>query len=503
MPDGKARLLSIDIGTTHTKVGLFHLDGTCLKVASQPTPVGAAAGGYRFIPPDELWSGIARLIAGLHCSSTSQAVAGIGIASTAESGQLVDRADGSPRSAIFPWFDTSAGELVEVIKRQGDERERFIASGVYPSFKCSLAKILWARQRLEINLRNAVWLSVADAIAFRLTGSYQTDYSLAGRTYAFRIAEKVWDKDWLRQFNLTPDLFPPARPSVQPAGRLAAGAAALLDLPAGIPVCTAGHDHICAGLASGAFRPGIVLDSMGTAEALVGAFPERPLTEIDYQSGFSIGCHTAPGRFYWIGGLSTSGGAIEWLRKLVSDDGLSYEDLNCLLEKTSQDPGDILFFPYLAGSGSPHTDQEVRGAFAGLHLNHTLGDLLKAALEGTAFEVELMRRQGETLTGRPIQRLIAAGGGVRNPRWLQIKADVSGCEYELAHTSEAVLLGAALVAAVGAGEYAGVEEALAAVSQPPEYIFHPDAERHVRYASTFEQGFLRLQQPLRDFYRNK
>ena len=491
-------LLSIDVGTTHCKVGLFALDGTCRQAASLPTPVRSAA-GRAFIPPDALWAAIAGALAELHCAARGLEVAGIGIASTAESGLLVNRTDGAPLSVIFPWFDTAPSDQAERLKQAGDARERFLASGVYPSFKSSLAKILWVKQHLELNLAPAVWLSVADWAAFQLTGSFQTDFSLAGRTYAFRIYEKEWDAPWLKTFGLSPDLFPPARPSTQPAGRLSAVRAAQLDLPAGIPVCIAGHDHICAALAAGALHPGVVLDSMGTAEALVGAFPERPLTPADHRSGFSIGCHTAPGRFYWIGGLSTSGGALEWLRKLVSTEGLSYADLAALLAGASSDPGEILFFPYLAGAGSPHTDQGMRAAFVGLRLGHSLGDLVKAVLEGTAFEVELMRRQAEALTAAPIQRLVVTGGGVRNPRWLQIKADVSGCPYSLAQTSEAVLLGAALIGGIGAGLYPDVEAALEAISRPPESVYRPDPTRHAGYTARFEQGYLPLQQPLKEF----
>ena len=498
MPTRQPCLLSIDVGTTHCKVGLFGLDGTCLQAASRPTPVNAS-GPAPFIPPDELWAGIALTIADLHCAGRALEVAGIGIASTAESGLLVNRSDGKPLTVIYPWFDTSPSAEAERLEQAGDAQERFRAGGVYPSFKSSLAKILWVRQHLELNLAQALWLSVADWVAYQLTGAFQTDYSLAGRTYAFRIFEKEWDAPWLKTFGLSPDLFPPARPSTEPAGKLTAATAARLDLPAGIPVCIAGHDHICAALAAGATHPGVVLDSMGTAEALVGAFPERPLTPADFQSGFSIGCHTAPGRFYWIGGLSTSGGALEWLRKLVSTEGLSYEDLAARLAGISNEPGEILFFPYLAGAGSPHTDQGMRAAFIGLRLGHQLGDLLKAVLEGTAFEVELMRRQAEALTGAPIQRLVVTGGGVRIPRWLQIKADICGCPYQLAQTSEAVLLGAAVVAGIGAGLYAGVEPALEAISRRPESLYLPDPERHAGYAARFEHGFLKFQQPLKAF----
>ncbi len=499
MTDKQPCLLAIDIGTTHCKVGLFTLDGACLQVASQPTPASSSAAGVQFIPPGDLWSVVARAVAGLQCESRSLAVAGIGIASTAESGLLVDRADGSPRTDIIPWFDTSASSQVARIAKEGSARDRFLASGTYLSFKCSLAKILWAQQHLEVNLEDALWLSVADAIAFRLTGSFQTDYSLAGRTYAFRIFEKEWDASWLKQFGLSSSLFPPARPAFQPAGRLPGAVAAGLNLPAGIPVCIAGHDHICASLAVGAIHPGVVLDSLGTAEALVGAFPEKALVSKDYQSGFSIGCHVAPRHFYWIGGLSTSGGAVEWLRKLVSEEGLSYADLGAILDKITQIPGDILFFPYLAGAGSPHSNPDMRAAFLGLRLDHQLGDLVKAVLEGTAYEVELMRRQGEKLMGGPIDHLVASGGGVNNTRWMQIKADVTGCRYELAQSSEAVLSGAALVAGMGAGLYGNIEEALKAIARPAETIYQPDPERHARYQAIYERQFLNLQKPLQEF----
>ena len=507
MANRKTCLLAIDAGTTHCKVGVFSSDGDPLLTTSLPTPISTAAQGFRFIPPEELWSGIAGAIAEFKCTERSFDVAGIGIASTAESGLLVDRSDGSARSVIFPWFDTTAGEQIEAIQKASQQtgesgsREQFLNFGIYPSFKCSLAKILWARQNLAADLRNAVWLSVADFIANRLAGCFATDYSLAGRTYAFRIIEKTWDADWLKQFDLPTELFPTALPAGRSAGRLLPGPARALDLPAGLPVSIAGHDHICAALAVGAITPGIVLDSMGTAEAMVGAIPERALSDADYQSGFSIGCHVAPGSLYWIGGLSTSGGAVDWLRKTVSEGGLSYEELASILEKSPQETGEVLFFPYLAGSGSPHPDQEVRGAFVGLTLRHQLPDLVKAVLEGTAFEVELMRLKGEALTGQPIDRLIATGGGVRIPRWMQIKADVTGCCYELAQTPEAVLLGAALIAGTGAGLYSGVEEGLKAITRPAESIYLPDAERHARYQAQFEGGFLKLQQPLRNYYR--
>ncbi len=107
--------------------------------------------------------------------------------------------------------------------------------------------------------------------SFRFTGALATDYSLAGRTFAFRIDRREWDHDWVRGLGLPPDLFPPARPSGEPAGRVHAGGSAQSGLPVGAPVAVAGHDHLCAALGVGAVTERQAFDSMGTAEVLLGA----------------------------------------------------------------------------------------------------------------------------------------------------------------------------------------------------------------------------------------
>lgn len=90
-----------------------------------------------------------------------------------------------------------------------------------------------------------------------------------------------------------------------------------------------------------------------------------------------------------MGGLSASGGSLDWMRSLLGQPALSYQELIALQLEMSPEPGDTLFFPYLLGSGSPHTDSSVRGAFIGLNSNQGRADLLKSVLEGIAFEIEV------------------------------------------------------------------------------------------------------------------
>jgi xylulokinase len=194
---------------------------------------------------------------------------------------------------------------------------------------------------------------------------------------------------------------------------------------------------------------------------------------------------------------------VEWLRAQLGDKPLSYDEIDALMASARPEPTGILYFPYLVGSGPPHTDPLIRGAFIGLSASHGRADLLKAVLEGTAYEVEYIRQTGEHITGQPIPVLVTAGGGTRNRAWLQIKADVSGCRIEASAEPEATLLGAALVAGIGTGLYASEVEAFNGLSLKPVEVFLPDSERHAVYRRLYEQGYLPLQESLSHHFNGR
>jgi sugar (pentulose or hexulose) kinase len=267
--------LAIDVGTTHCKAALFRQAGKLLQVASRPMVAErAASGDYACYDCEGLW----RLLCQAIGEVTARALAAIGIASMAETGMLLDRRHGVPGSPFLPWFDTAAAPLAELIGQQAPAAERFGVFGIYSSFKCSLAKILWWREQTSQPLNGMVWLSVADYIVYRLTGTLATDYSLAGRTYAFDLGRQVWDNAWLEQFGLSGELFPAARPAGTAIGVSSSGFEQI-GLAAGVPVVIAGQDHACAALAEGVAPGAQVFDSMGTAEVLIGAIASPLATD--------------------------------------------------------------------------------------------------------------------------------------------------------------------------------------------------------------------------------
>ncbi|WJH34028.1 FGGY family carbohydrate kinase [Paenibacillus sp. CC-CFT747] len=345
-------LLGIDIGTTHCKAGVFREDGKAVRIASRPTRTRQDGLGRYFYDPGELWETAAACIREVLKEGT-QDVQSIGIASMAESGLLVDSRTGTAKTAFLPWFDSRSMDQAERIGKEADPYERFRITGLRSSYKYGLAKLLWLKEQDPDILNHAVWLSASDYAAYRLTGTMATDYSLAGRTFAFDINKREWDSSWIRHFGLNPDLFPAALPAGSRLGCVHSGASAETGLPPGTPVAIAGHDHVCAALAVGAVREGDVYVSAGTAETLVGILPDSELSQREYDSGLSYGLHAVQGQRFWMGGISASGGSVEWLRGLLGDDGLSYQELMGLLESGREEPTGILYFPYLSGSGAP------------------------------------------------------------------------------------------------------------------------------------------------------
>jgi sugar (pentulose or hexulose) kinase len=490
-------LLSLDLGTTHLKAGLFTPDGSLIKIASRDIITRQHPSGSAYFDPQELWASVIEIINEVTQGVDAREIAAVGIASMAETGLLIDKRDGEPRFPLIPWFDAAAIPQVEVLKSTGEPRERFCRSGIRPNSKCGLAKLLWLQQEHPDSLPGTTWLSTADFIAFRLSGAMVTDYSLAGRTYAFRIDQKTWDDDWLQSFGFHAGQFPHPVPSGQPIGGILSESASRIGLLEGTPVAVCGHDHVCAAFTGVGYDTGKIFDSMGTAEALVGSLDKEALGDSEYRSGLVFGCHVAGGGYYWMGGISASGGSLEWLRCLLGDPPLTYQEIEDLLEKASSEPTGILYFPYLSGSSSPHTDSLARGAFIGLTKDHTRSDLVKAVLEGTSYEAEFIRIRAQEILGEEIGLITASGGGTRSSHWMQIKADISGCPIEVPAMREATLLGAALVVGIGIGLYADPQEALSKVAVDPDQIYTPDESHHKIYQQVYQDGYLPLQSPLR------
>ncbi len=495
-------LIGIDIGTTNCKIGLFAENGSLLHTLNWPTPYERARDGRSTIDPGALWQSVAAGLRAVVMKNPEAKVLAVGIASMAESGLLIDRRTGAVLSPVIPWFDPSAAAQAEKLFQDSSAEEHFGRTGIRPSYKSSLAKILWLRDEGCTIQDGAVWLPVAGLIASELTGVLRIDATLACRTAAFQIEPRTWDTAWLGQLGLPEDLFPQISPSGTTSGRVNAKANRETGLSIGTPVIIAGHDHVVASLAAGSGDLEAILDSMGTAEVLIGGLAERKINHNDYESGLMFGCHVIPRRLYWMGSLSAAGGSIDWLRGILGDPQLSIAQFEALANSVSPEPGEATYFPFLNGRSSIQPDAGPRGAFTGLSARLRRVDLVNAVLEGTAFEVESMRQAGERITGKAIRTITAAGRSTRSEPWMQKKADISGCRYEVMEMAEAALSGAAILGGVGAGIFTDAVSAAASWVRPAGRVFIPDPGRHERYRKKYEEIYLPTQKFLQEGLRS-
>jgi xylulokinase len=453
-------LLGADVGTTNIKVVAFDPSGKAVAQASVPTPTHYPRPGWAHYKPEELWqsfvTALRRVTDGPHDAGH---ITGIAIASMGEAAVSLD-ADGRPTYDIIAWFDGRAQSQAEWLGCAFGRDRLFGVTGLSLQPIFGLCKLLWLNENEpEAFARTALWLNVADYVAFRLSGVAATDYSLASRTLALDLHRLRWAEDLLREADLSPDLFAPLQPSGSSLGLVTPEAAEETGLPRSAHVAVGGHDHVCGALAAGVTKPGTMLNSLGTAEAVFLPL-ERPLSnpEMGHQ-GYTQGVHVAGG-YYVLGGLYTSGASVEWFRSALGDEA-GYETLVAEAEEAPAGSLGIFFLPHLRLANPPYDDPRSRGAFVGLSTDATRGILFRAVLEGLAFD---SRNSLEPLLGysnvEELQTIYAIGGGTENRLLMRIKATVLNQEITILGVKEATSLGAAILSGIGAGVYADVPSAL-------------------------------------------
>ncbi len=490
-------LVGVDVGTTNLKTVVYEPDGSAVAVAVVPTPTHYPRPSWAFYRPDELWTQtVNALREALAKVDDPRRVASIAVTSMGEAAVPVDAA-GEPTYDAIAWFDTRTEPQMAWLEREIGREALFATTGLSLQPIWGLCKLLWLRENEpEAFGRTARWLHIADYIAYRLCGVQATDFSLASRTMVLDLAKLRWSDELLEAVGIPKEVLAPLAESGTRLAGVTADSAGETGLPLGTPVSAGGHDHVCGALAVGVTEPGSTLNSLGTAEAWFMSL-ERPLMDPTMgHQGYTQGAHVAPGRYYAFGSQYTAGASVDWLRGILGT-GTEYETL--LAEAEATPPGSIgvCFLPHLRLAGPPVDDPRSRGAFVGLSTDATRGAMVRATLEGLAFE---SRRLLEPLLAHARLRMpaeIASIGGVtRNGLLMRIKATTLNRPYTIAEVEEATTLGAAILGGLGAGVYPDVPTALAGLRYP-RTVVPPSAEDVARYDALYHDVYCRIYPALR------
>lgn len=496
-------LLGLDVGTTAIKALLFDpATGCSVAVGQSPTIIHYPGEGRSEFDPVGLWSGAVVAIRQALAGHAASDVAGLAVASMGEVGVPLDGAD-QPCYAAISWFDRRAEEFLPWWEQQVGVEQTYQITGQILHHMYGALKMQWLR-RHEPDIWGRVrrWLSIEDYMLWRLAGVAVTDYSIAGRTLLFDQQRAIWSEALLDATGLSRAMLPEVVAGGTRVGTVTPAAASATGLVAGTPVVTGGHDHLVGALAAGAVRPGVLLDSAGTAEGILLTVEAYTPNAALFQAGFSTYRHVVPDHFVVVGGQHGAGGLVNWLidRLYAVDDGeRPYTRAFADATATPLGAGGLFCLPHLRGSRMPERDLRSRAAFVGLVDGHGRGHLLRAALESLGYWLKESVDVLCTAVGLDVQQLVVIGGATRSPLWMQIKADCTGLPLAIPQVSEAVALGAALLAGVGAGLFADTAAAVAAV-QRPSLTIEPNPAAVAQYARA-RAVYRQLYPSLRDVNR--
>ncbi|MBN8995467.1 MAG: hypothetical protein J0H94_09580 [Rhizobiales bacterium] len=486
-------IIGIDAGTQSIRAIAFDLTGRRLASAARATPIERIGRGGEH-DPNEIFAVVMTVLGEVGRALAGRPVAGMAVASFGECCVLVDEA-GNALGSSLAWFDRRTEPLAEKIADAVGRERIFAITGAALDPTLTLHKLAWlAANRPEDMKRAKRVLMMADWIAFRLSGEAATDPSLASRTQYIAIHERKWSEEMLAAGGFGVEKIAPLAGSGTAIGTVRPEILAATGI-AGKPVVgVGGHDHVVGAFAAGFTAPGTILDSLGTAEAILvaGTDPCRDRRVIDLGVAQGLIMTSRP-MSYFISGMETSGGTVEWWRSVIG--GVPTETLIEAARGLPAGSHGVVFLPHLTSSPPPKRDDDGRGAFVGLTTVASRESLYRAVLEGLAFQARAMLDALAGVAGIPAgQPVRVIGGSTRNPLFLQIKADVFGRRLIVIDEAEATALGAALLGGIAAGVFADLDAAVSGLHRE-ERIIDPGADRQ-SYEELFTGAFAPLQETL-------
>lgn len=500
VPDRPATL-GIDVGTSALKGVLLGEDGTVLASMAVEYPLLSPRPGWSEQDPNGWWDACCRVCRALAAKAHGR-IAAVGLSGQMHGSTFLDD-HGQPIRPALLWNDARTGEqCVEIERRLGVERLIAIA-GNRASAGFQAPKILWLRQHEpEAHARIAQVLLPKDFIRFRLTGVRATDAADASGTLLLDLGRRHYSEELLTALDIPRGWLPDVFESHEVTGRIDRAGAEATGLPLGIPVVAGGADNACAAVGAGIIAPGQGVCSIGTS-GTVFVHSGRPLIDpVGALNGF---CACTPDGWHSMGVILSAGGALRWYRDAVmgpqpAEDGRDAFDL-LIAQAAEIGPGadGVMFQPYLSGERAPHLDPNARAAWVGLSLAHDRRHMVRALIEGVGFALAdclaRMRRMGAEPPG-----LVLVGGGARSPTWRAILAAQLNLALEIRAAQEGPALGAAMLAAVGAGIQPDLATAVARTVPSRGRIETPDvglAELYRGLHGRWARLYPALQQALR------
>ncbi len=513
-------ILAIDLGTSGPKSALVTTTGEVVDHEFEENEVILLPDGGAEQRPDEWWKTIlstARRVLdkGLVPSHNIVAVC----CSTQWSGTVpVDR-DGKAVSNAIIWLDSRGTKYIRdmaggIISVEGYDLFKLLkwlrlTAGI-PSHsgKDPIAHILFLKnEHPDIYAQTYKFLEPKDYINLKLTGKFAASFdsiALHWLTDNRDLSRVDYNESLLKLAGVERDKFPELRRAVDVLGPIKKEIAKELGLREDVQVIMGTPDVQAAALGSGAVRDFEAHLYIGTSSWLTCHVPYK---KTDIFHNMATLPSAMPDRYFIANEQETAGGCLNFLRdnilyhkdQLLQEEGRPdvYKIFDQIAEGVSPGSGKVIFTPWLYGERTPIEDHSVRSGIFNQSLSTTREHLIRAVLEGVAYNGRWLLGYVEKFIRRPLDPINMIGGGANSAVWCQIHADVFNRTIrQVKDPIQANLRGAAFLAAVSLG-YFHFEDIPGRIRIANTY--HPNPENRKIYDELFAE-FLNIYKQNRRIY---
>jgi len=457
-------LLALDQGTSSSRSIVFDTHGRIVAMAQQELPQIYPQPGWVEHDPMVIWRDQLATARQALAQAGLQArdIHAIGITNQRETTVLWNRRSGLPVHHAIVWQDRRAESTCAALRADGRAALIQQKTGLLIDAYFSGSKLKWlldnvpgARQQAE---RGELAFGTIDSwLLWQLTGGalHATDVSNASRTMLFNVHSNTWDAELLALLDIPPSLMPAVHPSSAQYGQTVPEL-----LGAAVPIGGVAGDQQSALFGQACFTAGMAKNTYGTGCFMLMHTGSTFQTSHNGLLTTSAAQTSAQPQFALEGSVFVGGAVVQWLR-----DGLGAIRSSSEVEALAQsvpDAGGVMLVPAFTGLGAPYWQPDARGSITGLTRGSTLAHIARAALDSIAYQsaalLLAMSRDAVAAGAAPVTELRVDGGACVNDLLMQFQADLLGIAVVRPAVTETTALGAAYLAGLSSGLYAGTAE---------------------------------------------
>lgn len=470
--------IGIDLGTSAVKMLLMDGCGGIRKIVSKEYPISFPHPGWSEQKPEDWWEQTLIGLKELTSECDKNEIAGISFGGQMHGLVVLDQDDNVIRPAIL-WNDGRTGKETDYLNTViGKEKlSEYTANIAFAGF--TAPKLLWMKENEPALFAKIDKIMLPkDYIAYKLSGVHCTDMSDASGMLLLDVKNKCWSKEMMEICSVREEQLAKLFESYDVVGNIKPELAEELGLPEEVKIVAGAGDNAAAAVGTGTVGDGMCNISLGTSGTIF--ISSRDFC-VDDHNALHAFAHS-DGHYHLMGCMLSAASCNKWWMEDIvgtKEYGKEQEEITRLGENN------VFFLPYLMGERSPHNNPDARAMFIGMSMDTTRADMTQAVLEGVAFGIRDSFEVAKAL-GIQIEKTKICGGGAKSALWKKIMANVLGITVEVIESEEGPGYGGAILAAVGCGEYASVEEAAGQLVKVVGAV-EPEAELVAKYEEKYQQ----------------